>query len=109
MLTTLRYLSFEQSEIDQALCEHIVRARDLKRVLVFERKGHTMRVQYARGGIEKPLEGEIEFGAEHHREENWAMFRHDDWVRVNSFRIDPSDASGGSYYVLSSMNPQGAP
>jgi hypothetical protein len=94
-----------QSEIDQVLGAHIVRAHDLQRVLVFERDGHAIRVQYSNGGIEKPLEGEIEFGAEHHREQNWAMYRHDDWVRVNSFRVDPADTSSGSYYVLSSMNP----
>jgi hypothetical protein len=94
-----------QSQIDQVLGGHIVQARDLQRVLVFERNGQPIRVQYAKGGIEKPLEGEIDFGAEHHREQNWAMYRHDDSVRVNSFRVDPSDANSGSYYVLSSMNP----
>jgi hypothetical protein len=96
-----------QSEIDQVLGGHIVRAHDLQRVLVFERQGKPIRVQYARGGVEKPLEGEIEFEAEHHREQNWAMYRHDEWVRVNSFRVDPADAGSGTYYVLSSMvNPQ---
>lgn len=95
-----------QSEIDRALGGHIVRAKDLQRVFVFELNGQPTRVQYAKVGVEKPLEGEIEFGAEHHREQSWAMYRHDEWVRVYSFRVDPSDTNSGSYYVLSSLTSQ---
>jgi hypothetical protein len=99
--------SVSQKEIDRVLGAHIVRARDLQRVLVFERNSHVIRVEYANGGVEKPLEGEIEFEAEHHREQSWMRYGHDDWVRVNSFRVDPADAHSGTYYVLSSMvNPQ---
>jgi len=94
-----------QSEIDQVLGARIVAVRKAQRILVFSRNGHVTLARYSNSGIEKPLEGEIEFGAEHHREQNWAMYRHDDWVRVNSFRVDPSDANSGSYFVLSSMNP----
>jgi len=90
-----------QAEINKTLGAGVVAVRDQQRILVFLQNGHVALVQYARGGVEKPLEGEIEFEEEHHREQRIVMYRRNTWVRVNAYPVDSSGKHRGNYYVLS--------
>jgi hypothetical protein len=93
-----------QDEINQVLGTSSVHHREGQRTLIFSREGHIVQRGYENDGADHPLAGEVLFGDEHHRDQNWIHLRRDSWLRVNSFPVDSADQSKGIYFILNTAD-----
>jgi hypothetical protein len=59
--------------------------------------------RYEPDGVGRPLDGEIEFEDEWHRDERGVRYDRETWLQVHRFPIDSSDEGRGSYYVLRAL------
>lgn len=94
----------DQATIDNALGTHRVKRSEHQRTLVLMKEGHVISAEHENYGVEQPLDGQVEFEDEHHREQSWVSYGRDSVLRVSSFRADPTKGKG-SYYVLSAVEP----
>ena len=90
-----------QAEINATLHSTQVLKHDLQRTLVLTRNGKIVAMENAAFGIEKPFDGEIEFGDERHREEHLVRYGRNTPLRVTSFPTEPIAGGNGIFYVLS--------
>ena len=94
----------DQETIDTALGTHRVKRAERQRTLVLMKEGHVVSAEHENYGVEQPLDGQVEFEDEHHREQSWVSYGREDVLRVSTFRADPKKGNG-SYYVLSAVEP----
>lgn len=90
-----------QAEIDTTLHSSLVRQQKGRRTLVLTRSGRVTATEDAAFGADKPLDGEIEFEDELHREEHIVRYSRDTLLRVTSFPTEPTAGGNGIFYVLS--------
>ena len=90
-----------QSEVDRILGSSSVHVRDQERIEVMTRDGRVVASEYAKSDPETPLNDEIEFESETHRDQRSVRYTRDTWLRVTSFPVDAADERRGTYYVLS--------
>ena len=93
-------VSVDQATINQVLGTDRVKRAPNQRTLVLVKQGHIVASEREAYGAQGPLEGQIEFENEHHREQSWVSFGRESVLRVSTFRADPAKDKG-SYYVLS--------
>jgi hypothetical protein len=89
-----------QREIDQVLGPGLVRARTNERIVVLERNKHVMLAEHTREPTGKPVDGQIEFEGEDHREQRIVRYRRDAYLRVTSFPLE----TRGRFYVLTTSD-----
>ena len=89
-----------QHEIDALLGRGFVRAPDTERIIVLRKNGKILRVERESDYFEKPVNGQVEFEDEDHREQRTVGYRRDQWLRVTPFPIQPS----GRFYVLTTTD-----
>ena len=92
----------DQATIDSALGTHQVKHSEHQRTLVLMKGGHIVSAEHENYGVEQPLDGQVEFEDEHHREQSWVSYGRENVLRVRIFRADPTKGRG-SYYVLSAV------
>jgi len=91
-----------QKEIDAVLGPGYVRAGNRERIVVLERKNHILRAEHSPAMGRRPVDGQIEFEDEDHREQRIVRYTRDVWLRVMSFPIEPR----GTFYVLTTAGNQ---
>jgi hypothetical protein len=89
----------EQPVINSVLGTREVKRADGQRILVLMKDSNVVASEHEAYGTAQPLAGQIEFANEHHREQGWVKYDRDSFLRVTTFRVDPSQGKG-SYYVL---------
>ena len=89
-----------QPELDFTLGPGKVRAREHDRIVVLEKNNHILRADHAPAPLDKPLDGEIEFEDDDHRELKIVRYNHDQALRVIGFPLQPS----GRFYVLTATD-----
>lgn len=94
----------DQTAIDAALGTHRVKRWEHQRTLVLIKGGHTVSAEHENYGTLQPLDGQVEFEDEYHREQSWVSYDRDTVLRVRSVRADPAKGKG-SYYVLTAVEP----
>lgn len=94
----------DQATIDSVLGTDRVKRADHQRTLVLMKDGRIVSAEHENYGVLQPLNGQVEFEDEHHREQSWVSYSPDSILRVASFRADPAKGKG-SYYVLSAVAP----
>lgn len=94
----------DQATIDSALGTNRVKRSERQRTLVLMKEGRIVSAEHENYGVEQPLDGQVEFEDEHHREQSWVSYDRNTVLRVSSFRADPVKGKG-SYYVLSAVEP----
>jgi hypothetical protein len=93
-----------QSAVNQTLGTDRVKVEDMKRTLVLTRDGRVVASEHQRYGVEQPLDGQVEFADEHHREQSWVKYGRDTWLWVRTFHTEAAQGHG-TYYVLSVEDP----
>jgi hypothetical protein len=94
-----------QAEVDGVLGAGRARTGDLQRLLVLTRNGKVVSSQLEDGGVETPLDQEVEFDDERHRDRRWVAIQRDTWLRVNRFPVQNAKGAAGTFYVLSNETP----
>ena len=94
----------DQTAINAALGTHRVKRSEHQRTLVLMKEGHIVSAEHENYGTLQPLDGQVEFEDEHHREQSWVSYDRDTVLRVRSVRADPAKGKG-SYYVLTAIEP----
>ena len=89
-----------QSDVDQALGSARVRKAESQRLVVLTRNGHILSSEREPSGANVPLDGEVEFGDEHHREDKTVVLSPGSLLQVDSFPITNSAGHAGTFYVL---------
>ena len=89
-----------QPELDFTLGRGKVRARDHERIVVLENQGRILRADHAPLPADNPIDGEIEFEDDDHREQMIVRYDHDQWLRVIGFPLQPN----GRFYVLTATD-----
>jgi hypothetical protein len=89
-----------QKEIDAVLGPGYVRAGNRERIVVLERNSHILRAEHSPALGNRPINGQIEFEDEDHREQRIVRYSHGAWLRVMGFPVEPR----GTFYVLTTAD-----
>jgi hypothetical protein len=89
-----------QKEIDAILGPGYVRAGNSERIVVLERKSHILRAEHSTDQSRRPVDGQIEFEDEDHREQRIVRYSRDASLRVMGFPVEPH----GTFYVLTTAD-----
>ncbi len=86
-----------QDAINGALGTRFLRARDGKRIFALVNNGKVVQSQHLAYGAETPLDGELEFEEEYHREQRIARYDRNTWLEITVY---PKPNNGGIFYVI---------
>jgi hypothetical protein len=93
-----------QAQVTAILGSSMVAVRPHQRIVVMARDGHPMKVDYAKKTQVQPVDGEIEFESERHREQRAVRYPRTTWLQVSQYPVDSSGQQHGTYYVLSATS-----
>ncbi len=97
-------VAVDQPTINGALGVRGIQRAERMRTMVLMDGSRVMATEHERYGMKQPLDGQIEFVGEHHRDDGWVRYKRDTWLRARAFHI-VSPTEEGTYYVLSEEEP----